>query len=163
MFNKLIYMLLAFCVILSGAYCVISDEDHLNAVNLDCNTTVIDCNTTVIGCGAPNCASHKKEITDATIVLTNAYNGHQKAQIKLANMYLQGNNVEQNSTKAAHWFQVAADAGNPEAQTQLALLFASGNGVAQNYKKAVSWLGKAANQNYLPALDLLHWMSQAAH
>ncbi|MGV2988005.1 tetratricopeptide repeat protein [Vibrio sp. E150_011] len=156
MFNKLIYMLLAFCVILSVAYCVISDEDHLNAVNLDCNTTVI-------GSGAPNCASHKKKITDATLVLTNAYNGHQKAQIKLANMYLQGNNVEQNSTKAAHWFQVAADAGNPEAQTQLALLFASGNGVAQNYKKAVSWLGKAANQNYLPALDLLHWMSQAAH
>ena len=63
----------------------------------------------------------------------------------------------------AQWFETAANNGRPEAQTQLGLMYFSGNGVQISQAEAVMWIGKAAAQDYDPALDLLHWMSQAAH
>ncbi len=65
--------------------------------------------------------------------------------------------------KAVEWFVTAANNGSPEAQTQLGLMYISGSGVQASQAEAVTWIGMAAAQEYDPALDLLHWMSQAAH
>lgn len=95
--------------------------------------------------------------------LNQAYNGNDPARIKIGHMYLSGEELEKDEVKAAQWFEVAALNGNPEAQIQIAFMYASGTGVTQSRPQAVAWLGKAANQNHAKALDLLHWMSQAAH
>ncbi|OCH22055.1 tetratricopeptide repeat protein [Aliivibrio logei] len=99
----------------------------------------------------------------ATMALSEAYYGDSAAQIEIGHRYLTGDGVEKDEKKAARWFEIAALDGDPEAQTQLALLYASGTGVNQNYSQAIVWLGKAAKQDHDDALDLLHWMSQAAH
>ncbi|MDD1825150.1 sel1 repeat family protein [Photobacterium sp. ZSDE20] len=100
---------------------------------------------------------------DVVQVLDEAYEGHSEAQLALAYRYLSGDGVEQNDEKAAEWFETAASAGSPEAQTQLGLMYFSGIGVQVSQADAVTWIGLAAAQDFDPALDLLHWMSQAAH
>ena len=93
----------------------------------------------------------------------NALLGDPKAQVAIAQMYLKGDVITKDAKQGAQWLQVAADNGDAEAQVQLALLYASGTGVYRDKALAVAWLGKAAKQNNSHALDLLHWMSQAAH
>ncbi|EPF1748990.1 tetratricopeptide repeat protein [Vibrio alginolyticus] len=107
----------------------------------------------------PSSSSQKQIIA----IFEKAYAGDTHAQMDIAHHYLDGTHVEQSEKKAAQWFKTAATAGNPEAQTQLGLMYFSGSGVQVDQSQAVIWLGKAAEQNYDPALDLLHWMSQAAH
>jgi len=105
--------------------------------------------------------SHQNQ--QVQMYLNQAYNGNDTARIKIGHMYLSGEDLEKDEVKAAQWFEVAALNGNPEAQIQIAFMYASGTGVTKNRPQAVVWLGKAANQNHAQALDLLHWMSQAAH
>ena len=100
---------------------------------------------------------------DVAQLLDEAYQGQLDAQISVAYLYLSGDGVEQNDEKAAEWFVTAANNGSPEAQTQLGLMYISGSGVQASQAEAVTWIGMAAAQEYDPALDLLHWMSQAAH
>ncbi len=100
---------------------------------------------------------------DVVQLLDEAYQGKLDAQLDVAYLYLSGDGVEQNDEKAAEWFVTAANNGSPEAQTQLGLMYISGSGVQASQAEAVTWIGMAAAQEYDPALDLLHWMSQAAH
>ncbi|MEZ9545810.1 MULTISPECIES: tetratricopeptide repeat protein [Vibrio] len=100
---------------------------------------------------------------DVAQLLDEAYQGQLDAQISVAYLYLSGDDVEQNDEKAAEWFVTAANNGSPEAQTQLGLMYISGSGVQASQAEGVTWIGMAAAQEYDPALDLLHWMSQAAH
>lgn len=100
---------------------------------------------------------------DVVQLLDEAYQGQLDAQLSVAYRYLSGEGVEQNDDKAAEWFEAAASKGSPEAQTQLGLMYFSGSGVEVSQSEAVTWIGMAAAQGYDPALDLLHWMSQAAH
>ncbi|MCC4772489.1 tetratricopeptide repeat protein [Vibrio cyclitrophicus] len=100
---------------------------------------------------------------DVVQLLDEAYQGQLEAQLSVAYLYLSGEGVEQNDEKAAEWFVTAANNGSPEAQTQLGLMYISGSGVLASQAEAVTWIGMAATQEYDPALDLLHWMSQAAH
>ncbi|OQQ09880.1 hypothetical protein BK411_04820 [Vibrio splendidus] len=100
---------------------------------------------------------------DVVQLLDEAYQGQLDAQLSVAYLYLSGEGVEQNDEKAAEWFVTAANNGSPEAQTQLGLMYISGSGVQASQAEAVTWIGMAAAQEYDPALDLLHWMSQAAH
>ncbi|MEZ9298916.1 hypothetical protein BH581_05545 [Vibrio splendidus] len=100
---------------------------------------------------------------DVVQLLEEAYQGQLEAQLSVAYLYLSGEGVEQNDEKAAEWFITAANNGSPEAQTQLGLMYLSGSGVQVSQAEAVTWIGMAAAQEYDPALDLLHWMSQAAH
>ena len=100
---------------------------------------------------------------DVVQLLDEAYQGQLDAQLSVAYLYLSGDGVEQNDEKAAEWFVTAANNGSPEAQTQLGLMYISGSGVQASQEEAVTWIGMAAAQEYDPALDLLHWMSQAAH
>ncbi|PTP12635.1 sel1 repeat family protein [Vibrio sp. 10N.286.51.C3] len=100
---------------------------------------------------------------DVAQLLDEPYQGQLDAQISVAYLYLSGDDVEQNDEKAAEWFVTAANNGSPEAQTQLGLMYISGSGVQASQAEGVTWIGMAAAQEYDPALDLLHWMSQAAH
>ncbi|TVU65340.1 sel1 repeat family protein [Vibrio atlanticus] len=108
-------------------------------------------------------ASESGEYLDVVQLLGEAGNGNSDAQLSIAYHYLSGEHIEQSDEKAAQWFETAANSGRPEAQTQLGLMYFSGNGVQISQAEAVMWIGKAAAQDYDPALDLLHWMSQAAH
>ncbi|MEZ8731237.1 tetratricopeptide repeat protein [Vibrio splendidus] len=100
---------------------------------------------------------------DVVQLLDEAYQGQLDAQLSVAYLYLSGEGIEQDDEKAAEWFVTAANNGSPEAQTQLGLMYISGSGVQASQAEAVTWIGMAAAQEYDPALDLLHWMSQAAH
>jgi len=113
--------------------------------------------------GSESSTALSEQHRDVVQVLDEAYEGHSEAQLALAYRYLSGDGVEQNDEKAAEWFETAASAGSPEAQTQLGLMYFSGSGVQVSQAEAVTWIGLAAAQDYDPALDLLHWMSQAAH
>ncbi|UPR59437.1 sel1 repeat family protein [Vibrio sp. ED004] len=113
--------------------------------------------------GSESSVALSEQHRDVVQVLDEAYEGHSEAQLALAYRYLSGDGVEQNDEKAAEWFETAASAGSPEAQTQLGLMYFSGSGVQVSQADAVTWIGLAAAQDYDPALDLLHWMSQAAH
>ena len=113
--------------------------------------------------GSESSVALSEQHRDVVQVLDEAYEGQSEAQLALAYRYLSGDGVEQNDEKAAEWFETAASAGSPEAQTQLGLMYFSGSGVQVSQAEAVTWIGLAAAQDYDPALDLLHWMSQAAH
>ncbi|MCG9639331.1 sel1 repeat family protein [Vibrio sp. Isolate34] len=113
--------------------------------------------------GSENSTVLSEQHQDVVQLLDEAYEGQSEAQLELAYRYLSGDGVEQNDEKAAEWFKTAASTGSPEAQTQLGLMYFSGSGVQVSQADAVTWIGLAAAQDYDPALDLLHWMSQAAH
>ncbi|MCX2760906.1 tetratricopeptide repeat protein [Vibrio sp. Sgm 22] len=113
--------------------------------------------------GSESSTALSEQHQDVVQLLDEAYQGQLDAQLSVAYLYLSGDGVEQNDEKAAEWFVTAANNGSPEAQTQLGLMYISGSGVQASQAEAVTWIGMAAAQEYDPALDLLHWMSQAAH
>lgn len=79
--------------------------------------------------------------------LSLAKQGNVKALYDVGKLYERGRGVVKDISKAADFFQKAADAGNPSAQSRLGILYFEGRGVKQNYKKALSLLNSAANKN----------------
>lgn len=69
--------------------------------------------------------------------------------------YRSGRGLPQNFTKAAQWFQRAADKGVAAAQYDLAVLHFYGLGVPADPDKARPLLEAAVQQNYVPAMTLL--------
>lgn len=67
--------------------------------------------------------------------------GHTKAQYYLGLLYLNGNGVQQDKSKAFNLFLEAADPGLlPAAIYRVGSMYATGEGVEQNYEKAFEWL-----------------------
>jgi TPR repeat protein len=62
-----------------------------------------------------------------------------------------GEGVPQDSKKADHWYQKAADQGFASAQFNLGWCYANGQGVPQDYSQAVRWYQKAAGQGHAQA------------
>ncbi len=60
--------------------------------------------------------------------------------------YYNGQEYEQDLSKAAKWYQKAANQGLVKAQINLAAMYLTGQGVGQDYKEAFKWYQKAANQ-----------------
>ena len=56
--------------------------------------------------------------------MTMAENGNADAQFAFGGMYVNGTGVSQDYTKAAQWFQAAADQGNAYAQHNLGVMYA---------------------------------------
>ena len=54
--------------------------------------------------------------------------------------------MPKDDTKAAHWFQKAAEHGYLRGQHNLGVMYYNGEGVQQDYAKAVQWITKAAEQ-----------------
>ena len=63
-------------------------------------------------------------------------------------MYRSGQGVPQNNSKAARWYQKAAEQGDSDAQKNLGDLYRRGEGVRQDAQEAVSWYQKAATQGH---------------
>lgn len=66
-------------------------------------------------------------------------------------LYNKGLGVDRDPTKAAEWYQRAAEFGYPNAQFNLANLYYSGEGVEKNAKQAAYWYQQAAERGHLGA------------
>lgn len=63
----------------------------------------------------------------------------------LAQIYLNGDGVEQDFKKSAYWWEKLAATDNATAQFNLGLYYAKGCGVARDFAKAAEWMKKAAD------------------
>ena len=79
-------------------------------------------------------------------VRTKALNGDIDAQMEMARIYAEGEDVEQSNEEALEWYRKAAEGGNADAQSVLGHAYGVGQLVPQNYKLAFSWYEKAAEQ-----------------
>ena len=75
-----------------------------------------------------------------------AESGDAKAQMRLARMYYNGDDMPKDYAKAAGWYQKAADQGIALAQYNLGMMYQNGEGVTKDAAKAAEWLKKAAAQ-----------------
>ena len=66
-----------------------------------------------------------------------AEQGDVEAQLKLGTMYVQGEGVPEDDTKAVYWFHQAAEQGQAEAQSKLGFMYAQGEGVPEDDAEAV--------------------------
>jgi localization factor PodJL len=112
---------------------------------------------------------------------TAAATGNPTAQFVIATRYLDGDQIAQDFTKAAYWYQQAATRGLAPAQYRLATLFERGRGVPQDVATAEVWYERAAaagnvksmhnaaviaasNQLGTPDYDkAFHWFGEAAN
>lgn len=72
--------------------------------------------------------------------------GNTTAMNNLANMYEQGQGVEQDLEVAAAWLTRAAEAGDRVAQLNLGLAYEKGRGVPRDNRTAADWFRRAAEQ-----------------
>ena len=95
-------------------------------------------------CGAGMANGQESERFKATKI--KAEQGNAEVQIKLGDMYLEGEGVPLNYVEAAKWFRKAAEQGHAEAQLNLGWMYDGGHGVPLNYVEAAKWIRKAAEQ-----------------
>jgi TPR repeat protein len=76
-------------------------------------------------------------ITAAERFTDSAESGDDKAQVLLAQCYLQGRGVEPNAELAASWFGKAADQGNTVGHWKLGMCYAEGVGIVKSVRRAV--------------------------
>ena len=84
--------------------------------------------------------------------------GDADAQYNLGLLFEKGDYLEQNSTRAAHWFLKAAEQGHALAQNAVAELYHKGRGVEQDYMVALKWYEAAANQGNASAAYNAGWI-----
>ena len=87
-----------------------------------------------------------------------AGDGHEKAQLELAEAYKNGRGIAVNLKQAAYWYKEAAGSGNLKAQFNIGLCYEHGMGVEKNLNFAKIWYKKAeakGNENAAKALQRL--------
>jgi TPR repeat protein len=67
------------------------------------------------------------------------------AEIELAANYVTGKGVVQDMSRAAHWYEKAAQQGNPEAQNEIGYFYQVGLGVPVDLSRAVRWYQLSAS------------------
>jgi len=77
--------------------------------------------------------------------------GNEKAQMNLANMYLEGKGVTADTNKALYYYRLAAEQDIAFAQYKLAKLYFDGNYVEPDPDQAIAWLLRAANLGFIQA------------
>lgn len=87
-------------------------------------------------------------------LMDKARHGDEQAQVDLAKRYEEGEGVDQSDSKAAEWFQVAANQGQAEAQYYLGWMYANGYGLPQDRVQAMIWFERSAAQGNKDAADL---------
>jgi len=76
-------------------------------------------------------------------------------QVKMAQMYLQGEGVEKDVEKGLAWYHLAAEQDLAFAQHKLARLYLDGDIVEQDVEQGLAWLERAADLGFIEAqLDL---------
>ena len=84
---------------------------------------------------------------DINAIIEKAKTGNVNAQYTLGRYYLLGSNgVERSYSKAAYWWEKAAEQGHSNAQYNIGVCYSNGEGVEQSYSKAIYWYKKAAEQ-----------------
>jgi len=84
-------------------------------------------------------------LPDAVKFLTQAAEkGQAVAQYRLGTLYERGQGIPADSTKAAHWYELAANQGNRKAMHNLAVSYAGGAAGKKNMAEAARWFAKAA-------------------
>ncbi|MDH3451029.1 MAG: sel1 repeat family protein [Gammaproteobacteria bacterium] len=82
---------------------------------------------------------------------SHAMKGDADAQFNLALRYQDGDGVERDFAKAAHWFNKAANQGHAAAQYGLALMYGKGQGMQLDETKSTYWNRKAAERGHQAA------------
>ena len=89
---------------------------------------------------------------------------NEKAQMKLANMYLQGKGVTADSNTALFYYRLAAERDIAYAQYKLARLYLDGDYVEPDPEQALAWLLRAAKLGFIQAqVDLSQEYETGAH
>ncbi len=96
--------------------------------------------------GAPVSAQEDYERTRRA-----AEQGVVEAQLRLAAMYLRGQEVPQDEAEAFRWTRLAAEQGHYGGQFGVGEMYAQGWGVPQDEAEAVRWYRLAAEQGYAEA------------
>lgn len=74
-----------------------------------------------------------------------------ESEVLLADCYLSGKFVLQDSNESVKWYRKAADQGYAKAQYHLGIFYFQGIGVEANKEEAAKWYRKAADQGYADA------------
>jgi TPR repeat protein len=77
------------------------------------------------------------------------------AEYYLGVMYLNGQGVEQDYTKASEWFRKAAEKHIPQAQYKLGTLYFNGQGVPRDFERAYAWYRVGAVLNHQKSIAAL--------
>ena len=86
--------------------------------------------------------------------------GNQTAQYHLGKLYLQGNMVPKDITKAERYLTAAAEQGRQYAQYALGKLYLAGDEIIQDKEQAVYWLTQSAAQGNQYAQFLLNHQNE---
>ena len=82
-----------------------------------------------------------------------AEKGVVNAQFRLAQMYYEGQGVEQDYKEAVKWFRLAAEQGDAEAQYEVGVMYYKGEGVPKDYVLAHMWANLAASSGDKNAIE----------
>jgi len=77
-----------------------------------------------------------------------AEQGYSKAQVVMAEMYMNGEVVPMNAKKAKIWYEKAAEQDNLDGVNGLARLYRYGTGVRKDYEKAFAYYQQAALEDH---------------
>ena len=77
-----------------------------------------------------------------------AEQGYSKAQVVMAEMYMNGEVVPMNAKKAKVWYEKAAEQDNLDGVNGLARLYRYGTGVRKDYEKAFAYYEQAALEDH---------------
>ena len=95
------------------------------------------------------------------ILMPLAEQGHKRAQTGIGLMYLHGNGVEKNESKALEWFKEATCQNHDWAFYHLGTMYYYGMSVEQSYKKSFEYFQKASLINNATAfLNLGHFYQE---
>ena len=88
--------------------------------------------------------SKKKADLQFNEVKLAAAEGDAETQYELAELYAEGDGVEQNLVEAVKWYRKAAEQGHDSAQFEVGLSYQNGKGVPQSVTEAYIWLNISA-------------------
>lgn len=77
-----------------------------------------------------------------------AEQGYSKAQVVMAEMYMNGEVIPMSAKKAKVWYEKAAEQNNLDGVNGLARLYRYGTGVRKDYEKAFAYYQQAALENH---------------
>jgi TPR repeat protein len=90
--------------------------------------------------------NYKKSVQS---IRSSAEQGYTKAQLAMAEMYMNGEALPMNAKKAKQWYEKAAEKGNLDGINGLARLYRYGTGVRKNYERSFELYEEAALQNHI--------------
>lgn len=102
-----------------------------------------------LGCRFWNENNYEKALS---LLTASANNGNVFAQNKLADMYYNGENIDQSIETALHYYEMAAEQGSSEAQCKLGMIYYSGEYKEKDFSRAFDYFKKSAEQESSTAL-----------